>query len=542
MLVAQYLSKQLAEWGVKRIYGVAGDGIFAWLDSLGKQSELRYIACKHESAAAMMASAEAKLTGKPAVCTATMGPGFVNLLNGLADAHTDRVPVIAITGQVETAKLGGGYKQYVAQEDMIRPISCYQATVTEPDAVGEVLHRAFVSAAQQKDVAHLSICKNVFAEKTQATILPSLPRIPRVLGDRVEIESAADQIMQAKAPLVLLGIGARQSAALCLRFAEQLGAGIVLSLGAKGAIEESHRLVLGGLGEGGSEGVLQALDEADLLVILGASWFPKEFIPKHLPIIQVDHAATSMHAQPKLLSVTADLLDVLPLWLARLKNRQRGEAWEQRVESWHEQLWAENEQISKASSPDEAVKPELLLHTVGRMVAEDAIVALDTGEHTIWFNRAFRAVRQYPLFSGKWRTMGFGLPAAIAAKLAFPDRQVVCVTGDGGLQMNLAELMTAVEQQLAITLIVVNNQTLGLEELKMKQEGYGSFGVRLTNPDFCLWAKACGADSVSVRSTAELEPALQQALASNRLTLLDIHCTAPTLTERKKQIPFQAQA
>lgn len=542
MRVAQYVTKQLAEWGVKRVYGVAGDGIFAWLDALGKQSEIQYISCRHESAAAMMASAEAKLTGKPAVCAATMGPGFVNLLNGLADAHTDRVPVIAIAGQVETHKLGGGYKQFVAQEDMIRPISAYQTTVSHPDAVGEALHRAFVTAAQQKGVAHLAICKDVFAQKTKAVVLPQLPRIPRVLGDRVEIESAAEQIMRAKAPLILLGTGARPAAALCLRFVEQLGAGILLSLGAKGAIDESHRLVLGGLGEGGSEASLQALEKADLLVILGASWFPKEFIPKQLPIIQVDHAAASMHAHSQHLPVTADLLDVLPMWSHRLKTRPPGDAWEKSVESWHARFWAENAKLSQAQSPDEVVRPESLMHTLGEVVADDAIVALDTGEHTIWFNRAFRASRQQPLFSGKWRTMGFGLPAAIAAKLAFPGRQVVCITGDGGLQMNLAELMTAAEQQLAITVVVVNNRTLGLEELKMQQEGFRPFGVQLHNPDFSLWAKACGVDSQVVRTGAALEPVLRQALTGERLTLLDIHCTAPTLSERKKQIPFQAQA
>ncbi|RNB58473.1 thiamine pyrophosphate-binding protein [Brevibacillus gelatini] len=542
MIVAQYLTKQLAAWGVKRIYGVAGDGIFAWLDALGKQTEIQYISCRHEAAAAMMASAEAKLTGKPGVCTATMGPGFVNLLNGLADAHTDRAPVIAITGQVETRKLGGTYKQFVAQEDMIRPISVYQATVSHPDAVGEVLHRAFVSAAQQKGVAHLAICKDVFAQKTKAGVLPQMPRIPRVLGDRMEIESAAEQIMRAKAPLILMGTGARPAAAMCLRLAEQLGAGILLSLGAKGAIDESHRLVLGGLGEGGSEAALQALEKADLLVILGASWFPQEFIPKQLPIIQVDHAAASMHAHARLLPVTADLLDVLPLWSQRLKAQTPGDAWEKSVESWHARFLAEPAKSSQSQSLEEAVRPEVLMHTLGQAVADDAIVVLDTGEHTIWFNRVFRASRQWPLFSGKWRTMGFALPAAISAKLAFPDRQVVCVTGDGGLQMSLAELMTAAEHQAAITIVVVNNRTLGLEELKMKQEGFQPFGVHLHNPDFALWAKACGADSHVVRAESALEPVLRQALTGNRLTLLDIHCTAPTLIERKKQIPFQAQA
>lgn len=162
MQVAQYVTEQLRMWGVKHIYGVAGDAILPWLDVIGKQKDIRYIACRHESAAAMMAAAEAKWTGRPAVCTATSGPGTLNLLNGLADAYADHAPVLAITGQVETHKLGGPYKQYVPQEDLLRPLCLYSTTVAHPDAIGNVLHRAYVTAGSQKGVAHLAICKDIF--------------------------------------------------------------------------------------------------------------------------------------------------------------------------------------------------------------------------------------------------------------------------------------------------------------------------------------------------------------------------------------------
>jgi len=355
------------------------------------------------------------------------------------------------------------------------------------------------------------------------------------------MEYAQEQLMNAKRPLVLLGIGARDTAQGCRQLAEQLGAGILLTLGAKGILEDSHPLVLGGLGEGGSETALLALAEADVLLILGASWFPRAFLPKELAIVHVDTNPESIHAHPKLQSVTADLDDVLSLWLRRLESRRIDQAWEEQVERWHARFWEETQQITQ-QKPNELVKPETLFHTLGKVVEEDAIIVLDTGEHTIWFNRAFRGTQQVPLFSGKWRTMGFGLPAAIAAKLTRPEKQVVCVTGDGGFQMNLAELMTAVEQQTAFVLIVVNNGTLGLEQMKMVQAGYQPFGVSLHNPDFVLWAEACGVQGQVVESVSSLEQQLKQALSSERLTLLDVRCTAPTLTERKKQIPFQAQA
>ncbi|WP_289139309.1 thiamine pyrophosphate-binding protein [uncultured Brevibacillus sp.] len=542
MKVAQFITEQLVQWGVTRVYGVAGDAIFAWLDALGRQNKLEYIACKHEAAAAMMASAEAKLTGRPAVCTATMGPGAINLLNGLADAYSDRVPVIAITGHVETQKLGGGYKQYIPLEDVIRPIARYSTTVVHPQAIGEVMHKAFVCAMHQKGVAHVAICKDVFERMTDAPLVPELPRVTAaVRPDRLEMEYAQEQLMNAKRPLVLLGIGARGTAQGCRQLAEQLGAGILLTLGAKGILEDSHPLVLGGLGEGGSETALLALAEADVLLILGASWFPRAFLPKELAIVHVDTNPESIHAHPKLQSVTADLDDVLSLWLRRLESRRIDQAWEEQVERWHARFWAETQQITQ-QKPDELVKPETLFRTLGKVVEEDAIIVLDTGEHTIWFNRAFRGTQQVPLFSGKWRTMGFGLPAAIAAKLTHPEKQVVCVTGDGGFQMNLPELMTAVEQHTDFVLIVVNNGTLGLEQMKMVQAGYQPFGVSLHNPDFVLWAEACGVQGQVVESVSSLEQQLKQALSSGRLTLLDVRCSGPTLTERKKQIPFQAQA
>ena len=542
MQVASYLTEQLKKWGVTRIYGVAGDALFAWLETLGSQEAIRYVSCKHEAAAAMMASAEAKLTGRPAVCMATMGPGTVNLLNGLADAWADRVPVVAITGQVETYKLGGSYKQYIPQEDVMRPICKYTTTVTHPDAIGTVLHKAFVTAAEQRGVAHIAICKDVFGQLTKAQIIPELPRVtPSIRPDRMEMEQAAEQLLRSKKPLLLLGVGARQDAEACRRLAEQIGAGVLLTLGAKGMLDESHPLVLGGLGEGGSEAGLQALAEADLLVILGASWFPRSYLPKYLPIIQVDSHPESIHAHPLLYAVIANLDDVLSLWARRLESRQLDDAWKEQVDGWHAKFWEETERLTNQGA-DESVKPETLIHELRNIVKEDAIITLDTGEHTLWFNRAFRAHAQLPLFSGKWRTMGFGLPAAIAAKLTYPERQVVCITGDGGLQMHLAELMTAVEQEVSLLVIVVNNATLGLEEIKMKQEGYAPFGMKLRNPDFVRFAQACGVDGRAIQTVEDLCRTLNEVRDVPRLTLLDVACTPPTLSERKKQIPFQAQA
>ncbi|MFY0543317.1 thiamine pyrophosphate-binding protein [Brevibacillus sp. H7] len=542
MQVAQYLTEQLALWEVRRIYGVAGDAILPWLDALGKQHQIKFVRCRHESAAAMMASAEAKLTGKPAVCTATSGPGTVNLLNGLADAHMDRVPVIAITGQVETYQLGGGYKQYVQQEGLLGPISHFSTTVASPEAIGEVLHKAFVTSMLNKGVSHLAICKDVFSRTTGAPLLPSLPRIsPSVQADPMEVEQAADILLKAQKPLLLLGVGARQAKGACRTLAEKLGAGILITLGGKGVIPESHPLVLGGLGEGGSKAGLQALAEADLFIILGATWYPRAYLPKGLSVVQVDCNPEAFHAEPFLISVTADVNEVLSIWQRRLEGRRPNRDWVSRMEQLHLHVWEETRQLYQQDG-DGPLKPETVINALHKAIRDDAIVALDTGEHTLWFNRAFRSTDQTPLFSGKWRTMGYALPAAIAAKLLDPTRQVAAIVGDGGLQMNLAELMTVVEQELAFPIIVLNNGTLGLEEWKMTQNGMTPYGTRMQNPDFARLAEAFGIAARTVRHTGELEEAMEEAFAAHHPMLVDVHCTLPTLTELKREIPFQAQA
>lgn len=540
--VSYYVLNQLAQWGVKRIYGVAGDANLPLMNELGKQAKILYISCRHETAAALMASAEAKLTGQPTVCIATSGPGAVQLLNGLADAHMDRVPVIAITGQVETNKLGGYHKQYVDQQRLLSVVSARSELLVHPQAVGEALHRAFLTAMAQKNVAHLAICKDVWEQETDATIISQLPSEARVQADRVGVMAAAERLLQAKKPLFLLGVGARNVAVAVKQLAERIGAGMILTFGAKGVVEAEHPLVLGGLGDGGSTATLRAMAEADLLVILGSAWFPKSYLPCHLPMIQIDEQLGSFHTYERLTPVVSRVEEAIALWQPRMEQSQtERKEWRGQLQQWHDQYTAE---INEWIAPDETgrIRTEILMAELGKALKSDAIVTVDTGEHSIWFNRVFPAVAQVPLFSGKWRTMGFGLPAAIAAKLALPDRQVVAIVGDGCLLMSLGELATLAEQKLEVTVIVVNNRTLGLEERKMAESGYSAFGTSITNPDFVKLAEAFGLQAFQATTTTQLTHSLPEVLQSKGPVLLDVRCTAPTFSKIAPEIFFQTQA
>lgn len=542
--VSQYVVKQLAQWGVKRIYGVAGDAILPLLHELGRQSGILYIPCRHETAAAMMASAEAKLTGQPTVCIATSGPGAMQLLNGLADAYMDRVPVIALTGQVETYKLGGSHVQFIDQERLMSVVSARSEILTHPQTIGDALHRAYLTATERQNVAHLAVCKDLWEQQTEAAVLSQLPQPAQVQADRASVMAAGERLLQSRQPLFLLGHGARKAASAIQQLAERLDAGIILSFGAKGAIDAAHPQMLGGLGDGGSTATLEAMAQADLLVIFGAAWYPQDYLPNRLPIIQIDERLGSFHAYAHLTPVVSRVEETLALWQPRLEQNQlhpERTAWRQQLQQLHEHYVQE---MNEWTQPDEngLLRSEILIAELARHVQPDAIMAVDTGEHSLWFNRVFPAVSQQPLFSGKWRTMGFGLPAAIAAKLTAPDRQVVAIVGDGCLLMTTGELATIAEQKLAITVIVVNNRTLGLEERKMLEEGYEAFGAGVPSPNFVALAEAFGLRAYQATTLHQLGPVLAEALAGTGPSLIDARCTAPTFSKKMPEIFFQTQA
>jgi pyruvate oxidase len=533
--VAETILQQLALWGVQRVYGVVGDAILGLMDALAKQNQIRFIAVKHEAMAAMMASAEAKLTGRVGVCVATMGPGMVNLLNGLADAHLDQAPVLAITGQAPLNKVGADDKQVIDQQLMIQPLARFSTLLASPDATVDLLSKALHLAQTEGGVTHLSIPKDLFTQTHREEIRPPVQLLYATSTFSEEsLRPAIETLKFAERPLIVAGIGAREAMESVKRLAEVWGAGLIVSLGAKGSVEESFPLLVGGLGEGGNPEVPQLLQDADLVLLLGTTWWPEGFVPKRARIVQVDAAPRNIgHKMTVEIGVVGDVNTVLPVFLEALRSHMYSQSWVRRVkevkERWDRTL---EEEGNLSGFP---LPPQRVIRAIERQAAPDAILTVDTGDHTVWFNRLFRAKGQTVLFSGDWRTMGFALPAAIAAKLACPERQVLALVGDGGLAMSSMELSTAVRYLLPITVVVMNNGALQMEKSKMIAQGYMQEGVDLHNPDFAALAQACGWNAVKVGVDAELEHVLQQALQSDRPTLVDVpvQSIVPPLTAVK---------
>lgn len=531
LTVGQYLVEQLAAWGVKRVYGVVGDTLFYLLDAIGKSRKIEFVASRHESAAAFMASAEAKLTGRMTVCTATSGPGMLNLLNGLADAHTDRAPVLAITGQVPTNQIGTGYKQYIDQQVMVQPLAGYSALLVTQDTLPVMLEKAATTAQLKGQVAHISIPKDLFGEMLAAEIKP--PQLYEgVLPEpgKEQLQKAAGILAQTRRPVMLVGLGARGCGEAVVALSEKLAAPIILSLGAKGIIAGNHANVIGGLGQGGSETATMAIRDADLVIAVGETWWPKQYTPRAPVVLQIDACQENMGlGHPVEYALVGPAARVLQRLIKRIGNINTDKQWLKSLltakSTWDDLLASESKM---GGSP---IHPASLIAAVEQTADPDAIVCLDVGDHVIWFNRLFKGNRHFVQISGTWRSMGFGLPAAIASKLAQPDRQVVLITGDGGLEMVLGELLTASSQGLGIITIVVNNGTLAMERNRMIMAGFDPIGTELNNPDFAQVAIACGWWGQQVSAFDQLAAALQAAMQTARQgkpALLDV-VTADTM-------------
>jgi pyruvate oxidase len=525
--VAEVILSQLASWGVKNMYGVAGDATLSFMEAVGKQNSIHYYAVRHESAAAFMASAEGKCTNRLGVCVATSGPGLVNMLNGVADAAADHIPLLIITGQVKTDKVGTEAKQYVEQQQMIAPLAVYSASLLHPEATVKVFQKAILEALSKKGVSHVSVPKDIFTALCSNKIHPPVGTLwNEKRQDLHQLDQATMYLSTAQKPMLVTGEGARGASEQIIRMAEILQAGIIETLGAKGVVPFDHPLNLGGVGEGGTEESRQILVQADCVLAIGANWWPEGFVPKQTKVIHIDISSTSIESHAEVVcGLLGDAMEVLPLLHEKVRQQTQGK--ESRREGWHLQIQKTKDQIRFKLDQERAlstvpIAPQKLIAALDQTVSADALMVLDTGDHTIWFNRIFRAQEQQVLFSGKWRTMGFGLPAAISAKLSYPEKQVVALVGDGGFAMTMMELSTAVRYGVPIIVIVVNNQSLAMEKNKMLSNGMQPFSVELTNPNFAELAHSFGAKGIRVEQENELIPALQEAYTANQPVILDV--------------------
>ncbi|OIR18756.1 acetolactate synthase isozyme 1 large subunit [mine drainage metagenome] len=525
---AQILTTLLERQGIRILSGIPGGPILPFYDAL-HGSSIQHILARHEQGGGFIAQGMARVTGKAAVCLATSGPGVTNLLTAIADARLDSIPLVAITGQVPQAMIGTDAFQEVDTYGLTLPITKHNFLVRSVNELLEVIPLAFtIAESGRPGPVAVDIPKDVFVATADITSWPAPGgRTPCARAEDAAITQLAALIRDARKPVLYLGGGIVHSGAadLARRLAETQELPTVATLMALGALPPEHPQFMGMLGMHGSRATNTLLEEADLLIAVGARFDDRatgkvsEFCP-HATIahVDIDPAEIGKIKRP-FLSIVADASDVLTRLLDRLSPDKRPD-WSARAAGLKARF-----PVYAPPRSEDPLHPVNLCRLLGDILPDDAIVTTDVGQHQMWVAQAYPVRKPRTLLtSGGLGTMGFGLPAAIGAALAAPGRRVVCVSGDGSILMNIQELATLAEHDLPVAVLIMNNAQLGLVR-QQQQLFYGqnySASHFHAVPDFAALARSFGVHGVRIESGDDAEPLLREALAHDGPVVIEI--------------------
>ena len=524
MKASDLFVKCLEEEGVTRIFGVPGEENADFMISLKQSKKIEFILCRHEQAAAFMADAYGRLTGKAGVCLSTLGPGVTNLMTGLADANMDRSPVVAIIGQGSTNRLHKESHQIMDSISMVHPISKWAQTILSPKNITEVVRKAFkVAETEKPGVTVIEFPEDIAKEEIKDTpIKPTLIRRPA--ADNRAIEMALNLILDAKNPIILAGNGTiRKRASNRLRvLVENLGIGVINTFMGKGSVsfKDKHSLFTIGLGSGDYNNL--AIDESDLVIAVGydlveyspSAWNRIEGREKKIIHIDYTPAEVDRDYLPNV-EIIADLAGALyQLNLALINKVSRSQLPLFNIDS-RKQLRSRMLNHLDKNNEDNSfpMKPQRVLADIKKVLSEDDIILSDVGAHKMWVAREYNCVNPNTcLISNGFCTMGFALPGSIGAKMAFPDKKVLSVNGDAGFLMNVQDLETAVRKKLNIVAVVWLDGEYGLIKWKQQVQFKGEHSdLKFDNPNFLELAKSFGMWGTQVHSADQFIPTLNEA-------------------------------
>jgi pyruvate oxidase len=519
--VSDVIISEMEAWGIHLVFGLPGTSSLGLVDALRKNPNVQYIVVRHEENAAMAASAYHKLTGRIAACLTIAGPGATNLATGLYDAKEDHAAVLSINGQVATQYTGPGGFQEIDQDAFFRPITVYNNTIYDKKMTVLLLSRALKYATIRKGVAQISVPNDIQKEPLDAPISRRETCISGfgIVQSDAGMERAAAAINRAVHPVIIAGWGAYDAADEVVALARTLQAPIVTTYRAKGILPDDHEWLVGILGSVGSPQARKLAEESDLLITLGVGFSRYTNVPLDTMLVQVDTDPIKLGKNPDGISLWGNCRLIIPKLLPKLRVREDSGILAEIAamkQSWQEHLDGE------ADPGAVPLRPPFIMKVLSEAVPDDAVIAIDVGEVQWWFGRNFRMKQQRFAMSGYLGTMGFGLPGAIAAKLAYPEKTVVCITGDGGFSMAMADFVTTVKYDLPMVVVVFNNHQLAMIQVEQMMEQYPNFGTDLLNPDFAAYAEACGGVGIRVASPASLKGAVEHAINLDRPVIIDV--------------------
>ncbi len=530
---ADIIVETLIAWQVPVIFGIVGDGIGPLIEAISvRQDKIRYVGVRHEEAAAFMACGYAKHTGRLGACIATTGPGAIHLLNGLYDAKMDSAPVIAITGLTFHDLIDTRWMQDVNTVELMKGVALYNTAVTSPGHALVVADIACRSALAGRGVAHITVPKDVQAMKLSAdkpsmeynglrTSSAWLPDTAVPAAD--QLRRAAELLNIGKRVAILVGQGALPARDEVTQVADRLAAPVAKALLGKAVLADDSPYTTGGIGHLGTRPSEQAMRECDTVLILGSTMPWIDFYPKpgQARGVQVDINPERIGLRyPVEIGLVGDVKATLQALLPMLQAKQdRGflTTAQGRMREWNDLV---RRVVATERSP---MRPQMAIGALGEALAPDAVISLDCGANTHFAARCLMLKEGQRLTgTGLLASMAPGLPYAIAAALAYPDRQSVAIVGDGGFAMLMAELSTAVRLNLPVKVMILRNDSLAEVRFEQTGLGYQTFGIELGPIDFVAFAKACGAAGFHVATSSELRPAIDAALRSPGPAVIEV--------------------
>jgi pyruvate dehydrogenase (quinone) len=524
--VGELLVSTLVEVGVTEVFGIVGDALNPFTDAIRREKRLSWIGVRHEEGAALAAAGQAKVSGRLGVCAGTTGPGGNHLLAGLYEARHDHAPVLAIAGDVPTNLGGIDYLQAANHVQSFRDACVYAASINSPDAAPAQIHEAIAAAYGARGVALLNIPQDVFGGKTskpsvsQATLRPH----PEISPAEADIDGAVRIIDAAKSVVLFVGYGARSAKAEIAALARKLNAPIVHTFRALDQYAFDDPQVIGGLGLIGSKAGYDAVHGCDVLIMVGSDYPYTEFLPQKAQVIQIDERAAVIGRRlPVAQSIVGSSRPSIAALLERVKPGADAGFLRSAQKDWASWTSMLDKKADLARSADR-IHPQALARVVSDLAAEDALFCVDTGEVTLWTANWLRPRgRQQITGSFNNAAVGVALGMANGAQLLDKNRQVIVMCGDGGFAMLMQEFITSVQHGLAVKVFVFNNSGWGLVHLEMEEAALPVFtkGAIFRNPDFAMYAQACGAQGFRVTKPDMLRETVAKALAAQGPVIVD---------------------
>ncbi|WP_263729128.1 ubiquinone-dependent pyruvate dehydrogenase [Cellulomonas sp. SG140] len=527
--VAKNMVDTLVAAGVKRVYGIPGDSLNGFTDAL-RGSGIDWVHVRHEEAAAFAAGAEAALTGELAVCVGSAGPGNLHLINGLFDAQRSGAPVLAIAAHIPTSEIGSGYFQETHPQELFRECSVYSEYASSPTQMPRILRTAMQTALEKKGVAVVVIPGDVaLADAQDTTVTPVRASRPRILPSAAELEQAAQLLGAGRKVTILAGAGVEGAHDEVVALADRLAAPIVHTLRSKQFVEHDNPFDVGMTGLLGFASGYRALEACDTLLMLGTDFPYRPFLPEKATVIQVDIRGENLGRRtPLALGMVGDVKEtvtaLLPL-LAKKTDRSHLDDSLAHYRTTRTKL----DDLATPRKGDQPLHPQYVAKVIDEVASKDAVFIPDVGSPVIWAAR-------YLTMNGDRKVIGSfihgsmanALPQAVGAQAAFPGRQVVAMSGDGGVAMLLGELLTFTQNKLPVKIVVFNNSSLNFVELEMKAAGFVTNATGLENPSLAGIAAAAGLKAFRVERSADLRQALEEAFAYDGPAFVDV------VTERQE--------